>query len=255
MSSNVTIGFVFQTQSGNVPASQLDTNFAGLKTALNSANADNTYLIDTSGAPNVITVAVPSGVSISYVAGLALDIEVANTTTTGVPVINVGGMGNQLLVNADGSTLVAGQIVAAQVIHVLFDGTNFRLLSIGGATALTTAKLSVGPAGSGPAVVVATLAALQVAALAGNAAGWEMAGNGNIMAVNSFFVGQDGTGVANIFQRANTKMVFGVNGVVQMTLFADGGIVIGNPTGGDKGVGTINVQSGLYVNGTAITVP
>ena len=39
------------------------------------------------------------------------------------------------------------------------------------------------------------------------------------------------------------------------TTFIGGGVVIGSPTGGFKGAGTINVAAGLYVNGVAVTVP
>lgn len=40
-----------------------------------------------------------------------------------------------------------------------------------------------------------------------------------------------------------------------MTLYNDGGIALGSPTGGDKGAGTINVSGGVYLNGTAYTNP
>lgn len=39
------------------------------------------------------------------------------------------------------------------------------------------------------------------------------------------------------------------------TLFSDGGMTLGSPTGGDKGAGTLNVAGGLYLNGTAYTNP
>ena len=40
-----------------------------------------------------------------------------------------------------------------------------------------------------------------------------------------------------------------------MKLQCDGGLTVGTPTGGQKGVGTINVSSAYYVNNTALTVP
>jgi hypothetical protein len=51
----------------------------------------------------------------------------------------------------------------------------------------------------------------------------------------------------SVINATNTTTLFRV--------FGDGGVVIGNPTGGDKGPGTLNVQGPLYVNGTAVTVP
>ena len=40
-----------------------------------------------------------------------------------------------------------------------------------------------------------------------------------------------------------------------LAVYGDGGVVIGTPTGGNKGAGTLNIQGTLYVNGTAVTVP
>jgi hypothetical protein len=40
-----------------------------------------------------------------------------------------------------------------------------------------------------------------------------------------------------------------------MTIYGDGSIIVGSPTGGAKGPGTINVSGALYVNGVAVTVP
>lgn len=156
MSSNVTIAYVFQgLPSGNVQVSEVDANFASLAAALNSINSDNTYLLDTSGSANTITVALPTSITGTYTAGLALDILVANTTTTGVPTINLGGLGNKTIVSADGTTLETGEILANQVIHVVYDGTNFRLMSIGGATAITGPRGTFGPPVSGYAGIFA----------------------------------------------------------------------------------------------------
>lgn len=46
---------------------------------------------------------------------------------------------------------------------------------------------------------------------------------------------------------------FTINGTAtQMRMGTDGGIVVGAPTGGDEGLGTLNA-TGLYVNGTAVS--
>lgn len=64
-----------------------------------------------------------------------------------------------------------------------------------------------------------------------------------------------------VFIRAGTNSSDGplqcVNAAQTQTLlnlFGDGGLVIGSPTGGDKGLGTINC-TGLFVNGVAVSVP
>jgi len=40
-----------------------------------------------------------------------------------------------------------------------------------------------------------------------------------------------------------------------VTISAGGGIQVGAPTGGDKGLGTVNVSSDIYKNNTAYTNP
>lgn len=44
-------------------------------------------------------------------------------------------------------------------------------------------------------------------------------------------------------------------GATSMRLYADGGFAMGSPTGLSKGAGTINVATGVYLNGTAYTNP
>ena len=39
-----------------------------------------------------------------------------------------------------------------------------------------------------------------------------------------------------------------------LEVYGDGGIIVGNPTGGDKGAGSLNMQS-CYVNGVACNLP
>lgn len=75
-------------------------------------------------------------------------------------------------------------------------------------------------------------------------------------ATNQFVVGADSSGMGHI-----TDVYFGagVGGSVPWTLHGTTGattfgpgIQLGAPTGGDKGVGTINVTGGFYVNGVAV---
>jgi hypothetical protein len=43
------------------------------------------------------------------------------------------------------------------------------------------------------------------------------------------------------------------SGVTLMSLYGDGGLTLGAPTGGDKGAGSINVAGNLYINGVAVS--
>jgi hypothetical protein len=59
--------------------------------------------------------------------------------------------------------------------------------------------------------------------------------------------GTNNTDFCAIFQTAGGSQL--------MYLYGDGGLILGNPTGGTKGLGTLNVATGIYLNGTAYTSP
>jgi hypothetical protein len=118
------VPFTFAGQAGPLPLAELDADFAFLSTG------SLALLTDTSVTPSVITVSAPVGTIIaSYTPGLTLSILVANTTTTTTPTINLNALGAKTIINANGTALTVGQIVASQLINVVYDGTNFRLMS------------------------------------------------------------------------------------------------------------------------------
>jgi hypothetical protein len=69
-------------------------------------------------------------------------------------------------------------------------------------------------------------------------------------ASNGLYVAAGTTSADNCAFFANAA-----NSVGFVTIHGDGGVTIGNPTGGSKGPGTINVASGVFLNGTAYTNP
>jgi hypothetical protein len=122
----MSVPYTFAGQAGPLPLSELDADFAFLGTG------SLTYLTDSSVTPNVVTVTLPtpSGVPvIAYAPGLLLLVQVANTITSTTPTINVNTLGAKTIVNADGSALIAGQITAGTLVELVYDGTNFRLIS------------------------------------------------------------------------------------------------------------------------------
>jgi hypothetical protein len=118
----MTVPYLFAPQPGPIPLAELDANFA-------FATSGNTILTDTSGTPGVITVSLPNGQTPSYFAGLTLSILVANTIQAANPTISLNSLSPQILINANTGTIKQGQIGAANIITVLYDGTNFRLVS------------------------------------------------------------------------------------------------------------------------------
>jgi hypothetical protein len=258
MANGVQVGFTFQTQSGPIPLSELDSNFSSLQSAINSMNSFTNYLVDTSGAANVITVSLPTGQTGTYVAGLGLQIAVANTTTITNPTINLNSLGTRTVLNADGSALAAGQIVAGQYIDVLFDGTSFRLMSQGGASSVTSFKqLTVGPPASGNALTV-----VGKTYLTGQAGG-----NIQILPVGAGAVSQSAfqyftdnnlyIDAPNTGTPAGAQTIFRQDGATASLSIANTrGVTIAAPTSGvSLQVGGIAGQTYLNVGTTSDTIP
>lgn len=113
------------------------------------------------------------------------------------------------------------------------------------------------PGSSETAIIVNTTAnnvGVSVQSGSGSGAIVEVCGDGSGTG-NGLSFTQTSVGAGLINLNYNAALTFKVNGTNRMTINADGGLVVGAPTGGvDEGAGTINCQ-GLYVNGTAITTP
>ena len=90
-----------------------------------------TYAADT-GAANAYVVTL-SPVPASLVAGLEVAFKAANTNT-GASTLNVNSLGATPIKKLDGATaLTSGDIVAGQIVTVVYDGTNFQMQSPGAA--------------------------------------------------------------------------------------------------------------------------
>lgn len=68
---------------------------------------------------------------------------------------------------------------------------------------------------------------------------------------SSVFIGTL-SGAAAIGSVDNVPLRFYTNNTERMSIAADGGALVGSPTGGSQGAGTLNVQSGIYLNGTPV---
>ena len=144
MATGITISNIFQSESGNVPASQLDTNFGQLASAFNSLLTYANYYVDV-GAVNAISITVPSPLVLAYVAGLPLQIKVSNTNT-GATTVNVNGLGAVSLVYpGTAGALSAGQLIAGGIYSVMYDGTDFQFLgSISATGGVTSVNAGTG---------------------------------------------------------------------------------------------------------------
>lgn len=85
------------------------------------------YGADT-GTANTYVVASPNPPVVGYAVGIGVSFTVANANT-GASTINVSSLGAKSIVHADGSSLVAGDLVAGKIALVEYDGTHFQLIN------------------------------------------------------------------------------------------------------------------------------
>ena len=94
------------------------------------------YLTSVAGT-NAITATAPVSMS-AYVAGQTFRF-IAAGANTGACTLNLNSIGAKSLVKTDGSALVSGDIASGAAVQVMYDGTNFQLLSdANGATETVT---------------------------------------------------------------------------------------------------------------------
>lgn len=137
MAKPITVPFVFQNQAGPIPLSQLDTDISTVYGAINDFATYGNYVVDSSGAANVIVVTTAAGIAFAYSAGIPLQVQIANTTTNAAVSINVNGLGAKAILNADGSAPVAGQFISGEVLPLIYDGVAFRNINSEGSSAPT----------------------------------------------------------------------------------------------------------------------
>jgi hypothetical protein len=223
--TGLTITNTFATQSGNVPASQLDTNFSQLAAAVNSLANYGNYFSD-SGAVNAMVITVASPLVVAYAAGLPLQVKVA-VTNTGAMTLNVNSLGAVPVTAPNGSALAAGTVVAGAILPLQYDGTKFQYLgSITPATGVSsiTAGAGIGVNANTGAVTVSNTGVTSAVAGAG-------------------------IGVS----AATGAVTFSNSGVTQLTAGAGinlsgatGNITVSSTGGGSSGsfTGTLNGMSG-----------
>jgi hypothetical protein len=146
MSKPVTLPNTFANLSGTQQLVLFDQNFSPLSTAFNDLATYSNYFVDSSGAPNSISVTVPAPLTFAYTAGIRLEVKIGNTNTSGTVAINVNALGNVNVKNPDGSNPAVGQLVLGGVYQFEHDGTNFQILGGNGSgvTGLANPTATVG---------------------------------------------------------------------------------------------------------------
>jgi hypothetical protein len=160
------------------------------------------YLTSVSGT-NTITATAPVGMT-GYVAGQVFRF-IAAGANTGACTLNLNSIGAKSLVKTDGSALVSGDIASGAAVQVMYDGTNFQLLSDANGATETVTNLTV--TGTLTANNDATIHGLKVGTGYSSDTASTVFGNG---AGNSN-VGGMGGGIAIGYQSAYNSNAFNIS--------------------------------------------
>lgn len=148
MAGSVTGLHTFGPDTGPEALSLLDGNYSLLANSLNALSSFSNYYVDSSGAANAITVTVAAPQTFAYVAGIALQVKLANTNTAAAVVINVNALGNKTVVLNDGAVPPIGSLTVGSILYLLYDGTNFQVVGQRATNTITTGLFADGTAGA-----------------------------------------------------------------------------------------------------------
>ena len=238
--------------------------------------AADAYVVTTQGAPTG-----------AYVDGDIVEFKAANSNTgVNSPTINVNSVGVVGLVQANGQTLAGGAIIAGTWYRAIYNSTFSAFTVVAPVSAVITSNtISASPptnkvgliAAGGVSLACAPIdvtfaldqsiaptwtgvhifsAAVTFASTVNFAGGLTLTGlasqyaitlDGNSTPGSSFGLhvaaGLNASDICALFQSQS--------GTAYLQVLGEGSIVAGTPTGGAKGIGTINA-TGLYVNGTSV---
>jgi hypothetical protein len=154
----VAFSIVGTTSNPALPQSVLYQDLAKIYAA--DAQASDTYVITLSPVPG------------SYTNGMMVHFK-ANTANTGACTINVNGLGAKSIkknYNVDPAT---NDILANQIVSLIYDGTNFQMLSPSGGVGTIISSTVL----TGAAVAVTTGTAADVTSISLTAGDWDVRGN------------------------------------------------------------------------------
>jgi hypothetical protein len=126
MTKPISVPNVFAAQTGNIPLSQLDSDFTTAYNAINDTLTYSNYVIDT-GASNAYVVTFPANITVAYTAGFQFQMKITNSNS-GASTINVNGLGIKNITRTGSLNLDNGDLAAGAIVTLLYDGTNFQIV-------------------------------------------------------------------------------------------------------------------------------
>ncbi|MFJ7438225.1 hypothetical protein ACIQW5_11265 [Methylorubrum thiocyanatum] len=110
--------------------SELHAQGRAVMGAVKRAHSRSNVMVTSTGTGNTYAIAYTVGPT-AYVKGEVFRFF-AHATNTAAATLNINALGTRALLRADGSPVAAGEIVAGQVVSVVYDGVNFLATSITG---------------------------------------------------------------------------------------------------------------------------
>jgi hypothetical protein len=252
MTKPVTIPYSFGTQTGTVPASNLDNDFTALSNAINDFITFSNYTTD-SGSANSYLINFPTGfTTVSLVAGSRFQF-IASGTNTGASTlqvqINGSPLGTASIKLSDGSALPANTIIAGGMVDVMYDGTNFQLMNNSAGGSLTVTNLNL----SGNLSVGGNITATKTITAASNIGAYSY-GNLSYTDTNNFAVYQTSANsyAQIVMQNTNTGAGASTDFTVSNNL-GNATAYYGNfgiNSSGFTGSGSLNLGNATYVTAT-----
>ena len=163
--ANLTLGSYKITNLANGSASTDAINYSQLQ------SAGYTTLITISGTDTITGTVSPT--LTSYLAGAQFSF-VVGTTNTGAVTLNIDALGAKAVTRTGAVALVAGDLIATQMVEVMYDGTRFQLVN---GNSFTNLKLS------GTLTVASTLGVTGATTLATSLTGALIGTSGVVSAV------------------------------------------------------------------------
>ena len=238
--------------------SNVQAGFADLATSGVDTGTSSAYVITTQGAPTTI---LADGDMISF--------KAANTNS-GAATLNANSTGAVSVLRFNGTPLQAGDLSAGSWYTLTYNST-YLAWTLPGASVITfsgsisaaepTHKVGLAAAaGSSTAAAPIDVTFAIDQTIAPTWSGkhtWTAANNTYGIAVNGGATTGQSFGVVINAGSNGSDMALDINsntGANLVTVYGDGGLVVGNPTGSDKGAGTINASGAVYVNNSAAAV-
>lgn len=108
--------------------SELGASVRAVMGAVKRSHSRSNVMVTSTGTGNAYAISYSVGPA-AYVKGEVYRFF-AHVTNTGAATLNINALGTRALLRTDGSAVASGEIVAGQVVSVVFDGVNFLAQSV-----------------------------------------------------------------------------------------------------------------------------